>query len=186
MSTQTKSPVIAPMALDFQAFPILSTLTAEMVDQIAAIAVPLCYGNGERIFTEQDSDTALYLVARGSIRITKLNGAGMEREITIIPAGSVCGEMSLLAGMARSCSGFAVDDVVVFKIGRTPFYELLNRDSLAAHKMLLGLCEMMGARMRSMDEKIVLMQDARQDLEAEPIRHELADLREKLFNEWAF
>jgi CRP-like cAMP-binding protein len=172
------------MALDFQAFPILRTLTPEMVAQIAAIAVPVRFSDGERIFTEQDIDTALYLVAHGGIRITKRNETGVERELTVIPAGSVCGEMSLLAGMARSCSGYAVEDVIVFKIGRASFYELLNRDSLAAHKMLLGLCEMMGSRMRAMDETIVQMLDIRR--ESEPVRHELADLRDKLFDEWAF
>lgn len=184
MSLTTKSPVVAPMALDFRDFPILRTLMPDMVDQIAAIAVPVRYGEGERIFAEQDVDTALYLVAAGGIRITKRNEAGLERELTVIPAGNVCGEMSLLAGMARSCSGYAVDDVVVFKIARASFYELLNRDSLAAHKLLLGLCEMMGSRMRAMDETIVQMLDIRRG--AEPVRHELAVLRDKLFDEWAF
>jgi CRP-like cAMP-binding protein len=184
MNTQTKSPVVAPMALDFLSFPILQSLTPAMVDQIAAIAVPLRFEDGERVFMEQDADTALYLVARGGIRITKRTDSGIEQELTVITAGNICGEMSLLAGMARSCSGYAVDDVVVFKIGRGPFYELLNRDSLAAHKLLLGLCEMMGARMRSMDERIVEILDVKQ--ETGPVRHELADLREKLFNEWAF
>jgi CRP-like cAMP-binding protein len=184
MSTQMTSPVMAPPALDFRSFPILRTMTTAMVDQIAAIAVPMHFTTGERIFVEQDTDTALYLVALGAIRITKRNVAGLERELTVIPAGSVCGEMSLLAGMARSCSGYAVDDVMVYKITRTAFYELLNQDSLAAHKLLLGLCEMMGSRMRGMDETIVQMLDIKRELE--PVRHELADLRDKLFEEWAF
>ncbi|MBC7541727.1 MAG: cyclic nucleotide-binding domain-containing protein [Candidatus Sericytochromatia bacterium] len=154
-----------------------------MIDDIAVIAMPMRFGDGECVFLEKESETALFLIAEGSIRITKQDSSRRSREITVIPAGSVCGEMSLLAGMARSCSGYAVNDVMVYKITRVAFYDLLNRDNAAAHKMLLGLCELMGGRMRIMDEQMVQLLD-RQD--AETHQPEMADLRDKLFNEWAF
>jgi CRP-like cAMP-binding protein len=183
MQSNVKTLVSMQPALEFNSFLLFRALTPEMVGEIAAIAAPMHFGDGEVVFIEREKETALFLIAQGSIRVAKEDSSGRSREITVIPAGSVCGEMSLLAGMARSCSGFAVGEVMVYKITRTAFYDLLNRDNAAAHKTLLGLCELMGGRMRVMDEQMVRLLD-QQDQESP--RAEMADLRDKLFNEWAF
>lgn len=168
---------------EFYESSIFRSMTREMIDQIAAVAEPQRFQDGDRVFVEHDPVTALYLIAKGSIRVTKGDTSGTEREITIIPAGMVVGEMSLLAGTTRSCSGYAVDEVIVYKISGAQFHSLIGQDSVAAHRMVLNLSKLMASRMRAMDEKMVKLLDQSDN---EHSHQELAELREKLFTEWAF
>lgn len=182
-TTNMPGKAAASIPTEFYELSIFRSMSREMIDQIAAVAEPQRFRDGERVFVEHDPITALYLITRGSVRVTKGDGGGREREITVIPTGMVVGEMSLLAGTTRSCSGYALDDVEVYKIAGVDFHQLLDHDSLAAHRMVLNLSKLMASRMRAMDEKMVQLLD---QSETEHSHQELADLREKLFTEWAF
>jgi CRP-like cAMP-binding protein len=171
---------------EFYELPIFKTLSPAEVDEIGRLAHPQQFQKGDVIFQERNTSNHLDIIWEGEVQISKLDSEGDNRIITIIAAKGVVGEMSLMSGMGRSCTGVAMTDVHIYRIRREDFVELLDRGSLAAYKVIYNLAQVMSSRLRSVDEKLVELLN-QQDDPAEPVvSEEFSDFRKKLFTEWAF
>jgi CRP-like cAMP-binding protein len=104
----------------------------------------------------------------------------------VINAPGVIGEMSLMNGQARSCTGIAVTDVRLYRIRREDFMAQLDRGSLAAYKVVYNLAQVMSSRLRSVDEKLVELLNQQDEVAVVVQDTEFSDFRKKLFTEWAF
>src|SRR5262245_50412245 len=62
------------------------------------------YCSGERVIRQGQPGDALYAIATGKARIAVRSPEGTEREVAVLHAGEVFGEMSLLTGEPRSAS----------------------------------------------------------------------------------
>jgi CRP/FNR family transcriptional regulator, cyclic AMP receptor protein len=169
----------------FYELPIFKTLTTDEVDEIGRLAHPMTFQAGEVIFEEKSLANCLDIVWEGDVTISKRDPEGENRPIAIIHAKSVVGEMSLMSGLGRSCSGVATTDVKLFRIRRDDFVGLLDRGSLAAYKVIYNLAQVMSGRLRAVDEKLVDLLNQREDAEQEQTE-EFSDFRKKLFTEWTF
>lgn len=170
----------------FYDLPIFKTLTNAEVDEIGRLAHPMTFKAGEEIFAEKNSSANLDIIWEGEVEISKRDSEGDKRVIAVIHAKSVVGEMSLMSGTGRSCTGVAVSDVKLFRIRREDFEELLNLGSLAAYKVIYNLGQVMSGRLRSVDEKLVELLNQQEDAEQSGPTEEFSDFRKKLFTEWAF
>lgn len=171
----------------FYELPIFKTLSREEVDEIGRLAHPMTFTAGEEVFAEKAVANNLDIVWEGDVRISKRDPDGEDRPIAIVHAGSVVGEMSLMSGLGRSCSGVAVTDVKIFRIRREDFVQLLDRGSLAAYKVIYNLAQVMSGRLRAVDEKLVDLLNQREELaQTEQQTEEFAQFRQKLFTEWTF
>jgi CRP-like cAMP-binding protein len=168
--------------IEFYELPLFKTLSRAEVEEIGRLAQPLHFQAGEVIFRERSSANHLDLVWEGSVRITKADRDGADRPIALIQARSVVGEMSLMSGLDRSCTGVAATDVALYRIRREDFVELLDRGSLAAYKVIFNLAQVMSTRLRSVDEKLVDLLGQ----QPQAVSEEFSEFRQKLFTEWAF
>lgn len=159
---------------DFYELKLFSRLTRDEINQLASIAVPLNFKKGELLFEEGTPGTALYILWQGDIEIRKA-----DRLITTLTAKTVCGEMSLLSGGERSCSGLALSDLEVYKVKRDHFLDLLDQGSIAAYKVIYNLSQELANRLRKMNDKVVQLPDGSST-------KEFANLKDKLLKEWAF
>lgn len=169
----------------FYELPIFKTLSREEVDEIGRLAHPMTFKAGEEIFQEKSLANNLDVIWEGTVEISKIDSEGDKRVIATIGAKSVVGEMSLMSGSGRSCTGVATTDVKIFRIRREDFVALLDRGSLAGYKVIYNLAQVMSGRLRSVDEKLVELLNQQEDAE-QPQTEEFSDFRKKLFTEWAF
>src|SRR5882672_1758785 len=80
------------------------------------------YKRGEVIFHAGDPGDALFIVARGSVKITVTAEDGAEPAIlATIEPGGFFGELALLDGAARSASAAALGSVDALILGREAF-----------------------------------------------------------------
>lgn len=176
---------------EFYELPIFKTLSRDEVDEIGRLAKPMNFQAGEEIFREKSPSNHLDIIWEGSVEISKLDNDGDNRVITIIREKSVVGEMSLMSGLGRSCSGLAVSDVAIYRIRREDFVDLLDRGSLAAYKVIYNLAQVMSGRLRAVDEKLVNLLNQKEEVEEQVAnqdksQEDFSDFRKKLFTEWAF
>jgi CRP/FNR family transcriptional regulator len=169
----------------FYELPIFKTLSKEEVDEIGRLAHPMTFQVGEEVFREKAPANNLDIIWEGSVQISKLDSEGESRAIAVLHAKSVMGEMSLMSGQGRSCTGVAETDVKLFRIRREDFVSLLDRGSLGAYKVIYNLAQVMSGRLRSVDEKLVELLNQQDDAE-QTQAEEFSDFRKKLFTEWAF
>jgi hypothetical protein len=108
------------------------------------------YGAGERIFTEGDLATNMYIVQSGKVRMFRM----MEDEKRILgemEKGDFFGEMSILEGLPRTFSAEALDDVELIEINTMTFDKMIKGNIEIAIRMLRKL----SIRCRELERRIM-------------------------------
>lgn len=80
------------------------------------------FDENQTIFHEGDEGDGLYVVAEGTVRVTRKSEAG-DQEIATIGAGDVVGEMSLVTDNPRSATVQTESHVRAWKIPKEAFHE---------------------------------------------------------------
>lgn len=87
------------------------------------------FKKGEVLFREGEPGDALYVIRKGSVKVSRLNRSGVEVAQTYVPAGRYVGEMAVLKeeSMPRSatCSAAVACDTIVIK--KEDVLELLSQ-----------------------------------------------------------
>ena len=102
------------------------------------------------IVIEEDSADTLYIIDKGSVKITRLNDEGREVILAILGSSEFFGEMALLDGQGRSANVMALDDTVMFTLTRRDFLDVLNRFP----SISIQLLREMTSRLRKSDQQI--------------------------------
>lgn len=129
-------------------------LSAAEVEVIAAIIEPRQVAAGGDLFREGDPGDGLFLVATGEINVIKRGPSG-EHSLARLGSGGVLGEMSLVTSEARSATGRALVDTQALYLPATRFRALLAADSIAAHKMVAAIAEVLARRLATMNGMVL-------------------------------
>ncbi|HMO16707.1 MAG TPA: NAD(P)-binding domain-containing protein [Oligoflexia bacterium] len=84
------------------------------------------FNKGEVLFAEGDPGDALYIILKGSVKISKKSSDGVDVAQTYIAAGNYVGEMALVSGNVRSATASAAVRCETLKIPKELFDELLK------------------------------------------------------------
>ena len=113
------------------------------------------YGAGERVFTEGDLGTTMYIVQSGKARLFRLV-EGQKRIHGMMEKGDFFGEMSILEGLPRTMSAEAVEDSELIEINSMTFDKMIKGNIEIAIRMLRKL----SIRLRDAERRIeVLLRD---------------------------
>ena len=107
------------------------------------------YGAGERIFTEGDLGTTMYIVQSGKVRLFRVN-EGQKRVLGMMEKGDFFGEMSILEGLPRTISAEAVEDSELIEINSMTFDKMIKGNIEIAIRMLRKL----SIRLREAERRI--------------------------------
>jgi len=130
--------------------PLLARLSDEDVSLLAARGRVRRYNAGATIFHEGDPGDALYVVADGRVRISRLSGSGSEATLAIVSKGDCFGEFALLDSRPRSATATAQVATRTFVVGREDFRDWVRHRPEAS----LALLETLSLRLRRTDEAI--------------------------------
>jgi hypothetical protein len=86
---------------------------------------PTRYDGGALIITEGAPGEDFFIIFEGKVRITKLTRL-KERQLDILGPGDYFGEEALLFDRPRSASVTAVEPVLLLRLGRDQFFEILQ------------------------------------------------------------
>jgi SulP family sulfate permease len=103
---------------------------------------------GEKIFARDDAGDELFLIRRGSVRITLPTAGGKSRHLSTFGRGDFFGEMSFLDGAMRSADAVAYTDVDLFVLSRRTFDKFADEHKKAALRLLEGLASVLAQRLR--------------------------------------
>ena len=96
------------------------------------------YGAGERVFTEGDLGTTMYIVQSGKVRLFRVVD-GQKRISGTMEKGDFFGEMSILEGLPRTLSAEAVEDAELIEINSMTFDKMIKGNIEIAIRMLRKL-----------------------------------------------
>lgn len=137
--------------------PLFEGLGDGEVDQIAALTTVRAYRQGDVIFREGDPGEALYIVADGVVRISKVVPGVGEEAMAFFEPGSYFGEMSLIDEFPRSATAIAHTDCGLLLLPKGAFRGLLSADREVALKILWQLARILSHRLRETTDRIVTL-----------------------------
>jgi CRP-like cAMP-binding protein len=107
---------------------------------------------GDVLFREGDAGDGLYVVVRGSVRISK-QGATGEEALAILEPPAFFGEMALIDLSARAADAIVNEDSELFFIPLQDLRSLIEVQHRIALKILYALCEVLAQRLRETNER---------------------------------
>jgi len=113
------------------------------------------YGAAERIFTEGDLATTMYIVQAGKVRLFRMVD-GQKRVHGVMEKGDFFGEMSILEGLPRTLSAEAVEDAELIEINSMTFDKMIKGNIEIAIRMLRKL----SIRLREAERRVESLQGA--------------------------
>jgi CRP-like cAMP-binding protein len=84
---------------------------------------------GTKIIKENTPADSFYLVNKGEVEVLKRTKFGQASKLSIMGYGEGFGEMALLTCSHRSCSVTAKTDVVLYRISKNDFEDIVNLDA---------------------------------------------------------
>jgi hypothetical protein len=112
----------------------------------------ISFAPGERVFTEGEVGTTMFIVQSGRVRLFRDSG-GKSVDIAEMEKGDFFGEMSLLEATARNMSAEAIENVELIEINSTTFDRMIRSNIEIAVRMLRKLSGRLrsggGPRLRS-------------------------------------
>ncbi len=98
------------------------------------------YATDQIIFCENEPGDELYIIKRGSVKISKLI-SGKETILALLKVGDIFGEMALLDNRPRSATAIAAEDCEVAAINRQNFDKLVIEQPIMAERLITLLSE---------------------------------------------
>jgi len=141
-------------AAALKAMDLCRTLSSAELDAIAALVQTRNIAAGKDLFREGEPGDGLFVVMSGEINVTKRTPDG-EHLLARVGPGGVLGEMSLVTADARSATGLARVDTRVLHMPAAGFRALLGTDSVAAHKVVAAIAELLARRLATMNSVVL-------------------------------
>ena len=133
-----------------QSVPIFSDLSPSDLNKIAERMVLRTFTKGQMILLEDDLGQTFFVIAGGSVKITRLSDDGREVILAMLGEADFFGEMSLLDGAGRSANVVALEASEVLTLARNDFLEILQDYP----KISISLLEELTQRIRKSDQQI--------------------------------
>jgi CRP-like cAMP-binding protein len=129
--------------------PLLQGFTEDGIKIIASVCVPRQIEIGQPIFVERLHGESAFLLVAGDVVLTVERDGG-PRELGVISAPDVFGELSLLKPGPRRVTARARTQVGVIEIPRRDFMALQKQRPQACIKLLMNVSERLGHRLDEM------------------------------------
>jgi CRP/FNR family cyclic AMP-dependent transcriptional regulator len=127
--------------------PLFSDLSDPDMKALSKMLVPQRYARDEVILLQGDTDTDLFIIERGSVRVVLTSVDGREVVLALLGPGEFFGELSLLDGQPGHADVIAQDDCSLLRLSRDKFRSFIANHTNVAEKLLAVL----GRRLRETD-----------------------------------
>ena len=124
--------------------PLLSDLSPNELQLLAARTVRKLFASGELLFSEGEPCNGLHIIARGKVRIFKTSVNGREQVLAVNGPGESIAELPVFDGGPYPASAMAAEDAEIAFISRRDFHGYCLEHPEVALKVLAQV----GARLR--------------------------------------
>lgn len=129
---------------------LFANIDAEELGRISNLLTSRDCQKDAQIVAQDEPGDALFIIARGRVKVVLYGDNGREVILTILKAGDFFGEMSLVDDMPRSANVIASEDSTVLILKRDQFTEYVQKSP----RMALNIMAELSKRLRRADEII--------------------------------
>lgn len=130
--------------------PLFHSLKENELEKIARLTSLHSYNKDSIILMEAETGNSLFIINKGSVKISRVSDEGKEVILAILREGDFFGELSLLDGETRSANVTTIEDSELLILKREDFYNLLNKHP----ELSILLLKELAKRIRMSDTQI--------------------------------
>lgn len=163
--------------------PLLRDLDKSQLADVFDLVESEQFKKGEMILEQGNIFQAIWMIVRGECEVMRACGPDDERQLAVLDAGGVFGEMSFFQKAPHSANVRAMTFVDTVRISPEAFEQLKRRNLAAAYGITTNLVRLISDRLRRMDNwTCELIQ------ETDNSRHhdEWQEFQSKLYTDWTF
>ncbi len=119
--------------------PYLHAQSAEVMQELVAVAQCLRFSSGTMLFCEGDPTAGFYVIEEGSVKISRFTLEGREHILRIFGKGDSFNEVSALDGGPNPATATAFTDVTIWRIARIDLQQVAKRHPDLAWALLASI-----------------------------------------------
>ena len=108
---------------------------------------------GTTVFIENMPGESLFLIRKGTIRISKMFAEGDEKTLVVLGPEDIFGEMAVVDGLPRAATARVAEDVDLISLKKKDFEVLCNNDPALALKLVMNIVRIFSKRVRDANDE---------------------------------
>ncbi len=108
---------------------------------------------GTTVFIENMPGESLFLIKKGTIRISKMFAEGDEKTLVVLGPEDIFGEMAVIDGLPRSATARVAEDAELISVKKKDLERLCKEDAALALKMVSNIVRVFSKRVRESNEE---------------------------------
>lgn len=134
-----------------------STMLLGLDDDDLARLAEYCEGRqmaeGTTVFIENMPGESLFLIRRGTIRISKMFAEGDEKTLVVLGPEDIFGEMAVVDGLPRSATARVAEGADLISLRKKDFETLCKNDPALALKLVMNIVRVFSKRIREANDE---------------------------------
>jgi CRP-like cAMP-binding protein len=110
-------------------------------------------GEGTTVFIENMPGESLFLVKKGTIRISKMFAEGDEKTLVVLGPEDIFGEMAVIDGLPRSATARVAEDAELISLKKKELEKLCGENAALALKLVSNIVKVFSKRVREANEE---------------------------------
>jgi CRP-like cAMP-binding protein len=121
--------------------------------QLAAFCEMRKMAEDTTVFIENMPGESLFLVKKGTIRISKMFAEGDEKILVILGPEDIFGEMAVIDGLPRSATARVAEEAELISLKKKDLERLCQEDAALALKLVINIGRVFSRRVRDSNEE---------------------------------
>lgn len=131
----------------------LQGLTDEDMKKLAGFCELRKMAEGTTVFIENMPGESLFLVRKGTIRISKMFAEGDEKTLVVLGPEDIFGEMAIVDGLPRSATARVAEEAELISLKKQDFEKLSAENPALALKLLGKISTVFSGRVREANDE---------------------------------
>lgn len=134
---------------DLMDSPLFKGLATKEVEFLSSLFTAHPVAEGKTVFVENMPGESLYVIKKGTIRISHMLSENNEQILVVLGAGDIFGEMAVIDGDARATSARVAEDAILYGFKRKAFMTLASERPRLGMQLTLNLARTLSLKMRA-------------------------------------
>jgi len=128
--------------------PLFHGLAAKEIEFFATSLAQQRMSAGKTIYIENMTGESLYLIKKGSVRISQMLAEGEEQTLVVLGPGDTFGELAVIDGGPRAATARVIEDVNLFSLSRKDYNQLCSNNPRLGMQLTLNIFRSFSERLR--------------------------------------
>ncbi|MDH3997891.1 MAG: cyclic nucleotide-binding domain-containing protein [Desulfuromonadales bacterium] len=131
----------------------LQSLSDDDLAKLSAFCDMRQMAEGTTVFIENMPGESLFLVKKGTIRISKMFAEGDEKTLVVLGSEDIFGEMAVIDGLPRASTARVAEDAELISLKKSDLEKLCAEDAALGLKLVRNIVRVFSKRVREANEE---------------------------------